>query len=94
MKWLEVQVALIHATIWAASMLGVAALMALIGSALFDRTFSALLLAMSPGGLPEMTIVTYALGIDVAFVVTCHVCRVLMVLLAGPGIGSWVSRRS
>ncbi|BCJ92193.1 monooxygenase [Terrihabitans soli] len=91
--WAEVRRTLVHAVVWAVAMIGVAALMAVIGSMFFDRTFSALLLAAAPGGLPEMTIIAYAIGIDVAFVVTCHVCRVILVIVAGAQTGAWLARR-
>lgn len=41
----------------------------------------ALLLAYSPGGLAEMSLVAFTMGIEVAFVATHHIIRVLMVVL-------------
>jgi len=90
--WTVVKQPLIHAILWSVVMLVAAAFIAVVGSTFLDRSFAALLLAAAPGGLAEMTIVTYALGIDIAFVVTCHVLRVFMVMLVGPSIGKWVSR--
>ena len=44
-----------------------------------------LLLAYSPGGLAEMSLVALALGIEVAFVAAHHVARVVLVMaVAGP----------
>ena len=44
-----------------------------------------LLLAYSPGGLAEMSLVALALGIEVAFVAAHHVVRVVLVMaVAGP----------
>jgi membrane AbrB-like protein len=94
MRLIEVHRPLLHAMAWAAVMLGMAALMARLGSTFFDRTFPVLLLGTSPGVLAEMVIVTYALGIDVAFVITCHVCRVLLLLLITPIVGAWLARQS
>jgi uncharacterized membrane protein AbrB (regulator of aidB expression) len=31
-----------------------------------------------------MSVIAFTIGIEVAFVVTCHVCRTLFVLLAAP----------
>ncbi|HYM30234.1 MAG TPA: AbrB family transcriptional regulator [Candidatus Cybelea sp.] len=45
---------------------------------------SALMLALSPGGLTEMSLVALALGIDVAFVSSMHIARIAMVLLVAP----------
>lgn len=44
----------------------------------------ALLLALAPGGLPEMTLMALALHVDTAFVSTMHIVRILLVVLAAP----------
>ena len=44
----------------------------------------ALMLAFAPGGMAEITIITYSIGIEVAFVVMCHVFRAISVLLFAP----------
>jgi uncharacterized protein len=43
-----------------------------------------MLLALSPGGTAEVILMSYALGIDVAFVVTCQITRILFVLTCVP----------
>ncbi|HEX2509089.1 MAG TPA: AbrB family transcriptional regulator [Microvirga sp.] len=44
-----------------------------------------LLLAYSPGGLAEMSLVALSLGIEVAFVAAHHIIRVVFVMAAaGP----------
>lgn len=45
---------------------------------------AALLLAYAPGGLPEMSLVALALGIDAAFVATHHLARVLIIIGVAP----------
>lgn len=45
---------------------------------------SVLLLAFAPGGFPEMSLIAYAMGADVALVATFHVLRLSIVLLAVP----------
>lgn len=45
---------------------------------------SALMLAFTPGGLAEMCLISLALGIDVAFVSTHHVVRILLVVILAP----------
>ncbi len=48
-------------------------------------SFVPLALAYSPGGLAEMSLVALSLGIDVAFVATHHIIRVVFVMIgAGP----------
>jgi len=46
-----------------------------------DLPFSSLVLAYSPGGLAEMSIVAIAIQADAAFVVAHHLIRVLLVML-------------
>ena len=42
------------------------------------------LLAFSPGGLAEMSLIALALGIDVAYVSTHHVVRIFIVVTLAP----------
>jgi uncharacterized membrane protein AbrB (regulator of aidB expression) len=45
----------------------------------------ALVLALAPGGLAEMSLVALAIGIDTAFVSTMHIARIAVVIAAaGP----------
>ncbi|MBT5413440.1 MAG: AbrB family transcriptional regulator [Rhodospirillaceae bacterium] len=44
----------------------------------------ALVLAFSPGGLAEMSLVALALGVDVAFVSSHHVFRIMLVVFLAP----------
>ena len=54
----------------------------------FGRT--AMLLAFSPGGLAEMSLMALSLGVEVAFVASHHVARILfIVLLAPPLFAGW-----
>lgn len=46
--------------------------------------FHAIWLAFAPGGVAEMTLISLALGIDVAFVSTHHVIRVTFMVIAAP----------
>lgn len=43
-----------------------------------------LVLAYAPGGLAEMSLVALALGRDVAFVATHHICRIGIIVVAAP----------
>jgi membrane AbrB-like protein len=74
-SWREARRTLLQAAAWCVVLLATAALCAALAAQIFGRPFGALLLALSPGGLPEMTIISYALGLEVAFVVTCQVVR-------------------
>lgn len=65
-------------------MLAIAALFAVVGRYLFGVGLPAIVLAFAPGGLPEMSLAALALGIDVAFVVTHHVARIVLVVAIAP----------
>jgi membrane AbrB-like protein len=66
-------------------MLAVTGLMALLVHAITDLQADALILALAPGGLAEMSLIAIALGIDAAFVSTHHIVRIfLIVVLAAP----------
>lgn len=43
-----------------------------------------ILLAFSPGGLAEMSVIALSLGIETAFVATHHVARIAMIVTAAP----------
>jgi membrane AbrB-like protein len=49
-----------------------------------DVPLSALILAFSPGGLAEMSLIALALGMEVAFVATHHFIRISLIMMIGP----------
>jgi len=65
-------------------MLAITALFAVAGSRLIEASLPAIILAFAPGGLPEMSLAALALGVDVAFVVTHHVARIILVVAVAP----------
>jgi membrane AbrB-like protein len=83
-RWNEFSSTVLAAVLWAAVLLAMATVTAAVGGWIFDRSAIGLLLALAPGGMVEMTVITYTLGIDVAFVVTCQVCRNFFVLAFAP----------
>jgi membrane AbrB-like protein len=46
--------------------------------------FGSALLAFSPGGLAEMSLIALALGVDAAYVSSHHVVRIFMIVVAAP----------
>ncbi|MFV0492702.1 MAG: AbrB family transcriptional regulator [Pseudorhodobacter sp.] len=62
-------------------LLVVALLFSLVLAQVIDIPVEGILLAFSPGGLAEMSLVALALNIEVAFVVLCHICRIGMVIV-------------
>jgi membrane AbrB-like protein len=83
-RWLELRNTVVQAAIWAAVLLATAMAAAALGATIFARPFAALVLAVAPGGMAEMTIISYALGIETAFVVTSQICRSFFVLTLAP----------
>jgi uncharacterized protein len=71
---------------WALTLMTAVSLTALIAAQAFGLRFESLLLALAPGGMVEMTLLTYALGIEVAFVATCQVLRNFSTVLIAPAI--------
>ena len=55
-----------------------------------DLNLLALILAYSPGGLAEMSMIAVAMGIEVIFIGLHHLIRVLLALFMGPLLLSWV----
>jgi hypothetical protein len=83
-RWLELRSTVLQALLWAIVLLATAVAAAEAGALLFDRPFAALMLSLAPGGMAEMMIISYALGIETAFVVTCQLCRSFMVVTFAP----------
>ena len=73
---------------WASIMLATAFLFAALAAEFVDAPLAALVLAFAPGGFPEMTVVAYTIGIEVAFVVTCHALRIISVFILATGLAS------
>jgi membrane AbrB-like protein len=84
MRLNEVRSTLTLAVIWATAMLSFAGITALVTTSLSGRSFQTMLVALAPGGVVEMTAVTFAIGVDVAFVVFCQLCRIVLVLTLMP----------
>ena len=83
-RGLELRNTVLQAVLWACVLLATTVGAAALGATLFARPFAALLLALAPGGMTEMTIISYALGIETAFVVTSQVFRSFFVLTCAP----------
>jgi uncharacterized protein len=84
LRFRELRSTALSALAWSGAVLLIAGTAAALGGWIFGRPFTTMLLAVAPGGMAEMTVITYALGIDVAFVVTCLVCRIFLVLGLAP----------
>jgi membrane AbrB-like protein len=61
-------------------------------SRLSSHGLTPVILAYSPGGLAEMSLVALSLGIEVAFVATHHIIRVMFVLACAGPVFAWLRR--
>lgn len=82
--WTELHTTVVLGLAWAAVLLAFTFGSAYLASLAFEQSFTTLLLALAPGGMVEMTVVVYAIGIDVALVITCQVVRIFTVLTVAP----------
>ncbi len=88
--------ALLHGVALTAIMLAMTGAFAFLLGLATNGSIPGLVLAYSPGGLAEMTLIALALGIDVAFVATHHVVRILLISLGAPLVFrllGWRARR-
>ena len=67
-----------------AILLAITVLFALVLDALAGFPFTSLILAFSPGGLTEMSLIALSLDIDTAFVATHHIARISVVVIVVP----------
>ena len=69
-----------------ALMISLTILLAVIATGFVDASIPALVLALAPGGLAEMSLIALALGIEAAFVAAHHIVRITLVVLVMPTI--------
>ncbi len=67
-----------------AMLLSLALAFSWLGAELGGASLAANMLAIAPGGVAEMSLIALALGVDVAFVTSCHLIRILLVVVAAP----------
>ena len=65
-------------------MVGIATGFAVVFAEMIGISIPGVILALSPGGLAEMSLVALALGIDVAFVSILHVIRITLIIAIVP----------
>ena len=82
-----------HAAVATVGMMILSAAFALALMPLTALPFQPLMLAFSPGGLAEMSLVALALDVDSAFVASHHIARIAMVVTAAPLVFRLLERR-
>jgi membrane AbrB-like protein len=55
--------------------------------------FTQAILAFAPGGLTEMSLLSFAMGQDVAYVTVTHITRIVMVIACAGPIYGWIAAR-
>ncbi len=80
----EIANALLHSCGYIALALAITTITALGLTHLTPISLWAGIIAFAPGGLAEMSLVALGLGVNVGFVVTIHISRILVVVLTGP----------
>ena len=68
----------------AIAMLATALVFALVLESLTGLPFPALLLALSPGGMAEMSLISLAMDVDIALVSSHHLGRIFVVVMVAP----------
>jgi len=64
--------------------LALAVLISLASSEILNENYLLYLLALAPGGIAEISLITLALGLDAGFVAIVHACRFIFILTIGP----------
>ncbi len=77
---------------YALILIGMTLLSSLVLWQITEFAFVPIVLAYSPGGLPEMSLIAISLQVEVAFVATHHVLRVVFVTLGARPAFSAVQR--
>ena len=78
----------------AMAMLVTALVFALVLEQLTGLPFPALLLALSPGGMAEMSLISLAMNVDIAFVSSHHLGRIFVVVMVAPLVFHFLSKLS
>jgi membrane AbrB-like protein len=84
---------MLHAVAAGAMMIAIAIGCAVVADRFIDMPIAGVILAYVPGGLPEMSMVALALGIDAAFVAFHHIFRLLFVVTCAPLVFRIVRKR-
>lgn len=67
-----------------AAMIGITVLLSVAAAPFVDASIPALVLALAPGGLAEMSLIALALGIEAAFVAGHHIIRISVIVIVMP----------
>ena len=88
----EIRRVILLSAVSTALMIAIAVFLAYEATDMIGISIPGLVLALSPGGLAEMSLVALTLGIDVAFVSVMHVVRIMMIIACVPALYPLVKR--
>ena len=71
-------------SVFTVAVMALAAALALAMTGYIDQGFMVLFLALAPGGIAEVSLVAFALGLDAGMVALVHSCRFIYIITAGP----------
>lgn len=74
-------------------MIGLSAIGAMVLGPIVGINPMALLLALAPGGVTEMSLVALAMDQDIAFVTTHHIVRIALIIMIAPGVFAFFQRQ-
>ncbi len=74
----------VASTLFTIAIMSLSAVLALMLSAVMGRGFMEMFLALAPGGIAEVSLVAFALGLDAGLVALVHSCRFIYIISAGP----------
>lgn len=80
----EVRTIMAHAAAVALLYVAVAAIAGWLSAPFVGVSQTAMVLALSPGGLAEMSLIALAIGIETAFVSSMHILRIMGIVLLAP----------
>lgn len=83
-RFQEVWRTLMIGLVWTLVLIAMSIALALILGRFVDLPAAALFLSLAPGGFAEMSVIAYAVQVEVAFVVTCHAFRTIYIMLVSP----------
>lgn len=75
---------MLQGAVWSLVLIGLAVAAATVCSMFIGFDIPTMILAFSPGGLVEITLLAYAIGFEVAFVVTTQICRIVVTMILAP----------
>ena len=71
-------------SVFTVAIMALAAGLALAMTGYIDQGFMVLFLALAPGGIAEVSLVAFALGLDAGLVALVHSCRFIYIITVGP----------